>query len=183
MTKITVKILKWIGFASGAGLTAISASILFSTSALTVVPAEITNEQFGRDRQQQEMKQRRGHEEQDQPSGRYDWTTYQPGHPPPQWQQYRLDFNPRRYEINRDAERSYHWQHYAQPQGWYYQRWVYGQILPVMFWGREYWLANYSEFGLIDTPYGYVWVRYGDDGILVGVESGKILSVIYGEFS
>ena len=147
------------------------------------MPAEITNEQFGRDRQQQEMKQRRGHEEQDQPSGRYDWTTYQPGHPPPQWQQYRLDFNPRRYEINRDAERSYHWQHYAQPQDWYYQRWVYGQILPVMFWGREYWLANYSEFGLIDPPYGYVWVRYGDDGILVGVESGKILSVIYGEFS
>lgn len=182
MKKISDRAFKSIGLASGAGLVAISALVFLSTPASIVMPAEITNEQFGHQRQQ-EISQRRGREEQYQVSGRYDWATYQPGHRPPLWQQYHLDFNPRRYEINRDAELSFHWQHYAQPQGWYYQRWVYGQILPVVFWGREYWLANYSEFGLVDPPYGYVWVRYGDDGILVGVEGGEILSVIYGEFS
>jgi Ni/Co efflux regulator RcnB len=182
MKKVTEKTFKWIGLVTGAGLAAISALFLFSTSASPLMPADVTSEQFGHQRQQ-EIDQRRGREEQYQVSGRYDWATYQPGHRPALWQQYRLDFNPRRYEINRNAERSFHWQHYAQPQSWHYQRWVYGQILPVMFWGREYWLTNYSEFGLVDPPYGYVWVRYGDDGILVGVEGGNILSVVYGEFS
>ena len=182
MNKIAKKTLKWSGLVSGARLAAISASIFFGASALTVVPAGINGEQFGHQRQP-EINQRRGREEQYQVSGRYDWTTYQPGHRPPLWQQYRLEFNPRHYEINQDAERSYHWQYYKQPPGWNYRRWVYGQTLPATFWGREYWLANYSEFGLTDPPYGYVWVRYGDDCILVGVETGDILSVVYGQFS
>jgi Ni/Co efflux regulator RcnB len=182
MKTTTGKKFKWIGLVPCAGVAAISALLFLGTSASTVMPAEITNEQIGPQRQQ-EIDQRRGREERYQASGRYDWATYQPGQRPPLWQQYRLDFNPRHYEINRDAERSFHWQHYAQPQGWYYQRWVYGQNLPAVFWGREYWLTNYSEFGLVDPPYGYVWVRYGDDSILVGVEGGEILSVIYGEFS
>jgi len=180
MKKLAKKSRKWGNLVSCARLTAISASIFFGASALTVVAPEVSSEQFG---QQPEINQRRGREEQYQASGRYDWATYQPGHRPPLWQQYRQDFNPRRYEINQDAERSYHYQHYTQLPGWNYQRWVYGQSLPAMFWGREYWLANYSEFGLIDPPYGYVWVRYGNDGILVGVEKGDILSVMYGQFS
>jgi Ni/Co efflux regulator RcnB len=36
--------------------------------------------------------------------------------------------------------------------------------------------------GLIDPPYGYVWVRYGPDALLVNVENGLILSVMYGVF-
>jgi Ni/Co efflux regulator RcnB len=113
---------------------------------------------------------------------RYDWTAYQPGHRPPQWQQHRRDFNPRPYQWNRTSNQRYHYQHYVQPRGWYYQRWVYGQILPSLFWGRDYWLANYYGFGLIDPPYGYVWVRNGDDALLVDVENGQILSVEYGVF-
>ena len=112
----------------------------------------------------------------------YDWTSYQPGHQPAQWQQHQQDFNPRAYEINGDSRNRYHWQHYAQPRGWYYQRWVYGQTLPMAFWGREYWLDGYAQFGLINPPYGYVWVRYGDDAMLVAVVSGLILSVQYNVF-
>ena len=113
---------------------------------------------------------------------RYDWTAYQPGHRPPQWQQHRANFNPHPYQWNRTSNQRYHYQHYVQPRGWYYQRWVYGQILPGLFWGRDYWLANYYGFGLIDPPYGYVWVRNGDDALLVDVENGQILSVEYGVF-
>jgi Ni/Co efflux regulator RcnB len=120
--------------------------------------------------------------QQNQQSHHYDWAAYQPGHRPPQWQQYRRDFNPRPYQVNRQAERRYHWQPYVQPRGWYAQRWVYGQILPIVFWGREYWLDNYVQFGLIDPPYGYVWVRDGDDALLVDVETGQILSVQCGVF-
>jgi Ni/Co efflux regulator RcnB len=119
---------------------------------------------------------------QNQQGHRYDWNGYQPGHRPPEWQQYRQNFNPRPYQFNRDAERRYRWQPYMQPRGWYYQRWVFGQVLPLLFWGRDYWLDNYWQFGLMDPPYGYVWVRYGNDALLVDVESGQILSVMYGVF-
>ncbi len=80
------------------------------------------------------------------------------------------------------SERHYRWEPYVEPQGWYYQRWAYGEILPDIFWSRQYWLPNYAEFGLLDPPYGYVWVRYGNDALLVDVESGQILSVEYGIF-
>ena len=112
----------------------------------------------------------------------YDWTSYQPGHQPAQWQQHQQGFNPRAYEINGDSRNRYHWQHYVQPRGWYYQRWVYGQTLPPAFWGREYWLDGYAQFGLINPPYGYVWVRYGDDAMLLAVATGLILSVQYNVF-
>ena len=117
-----------------------------------------------------------------QQGGRYDWNSYQPGHRPPQWQQYHQNFDPRPYQWNRNAEHRYHWQPYNQPPGWHYQRWAYGQVLPSPFWVRAYWINSYYDFGLGDPPYGFVWVRYGDDALLVDVESGQILSVEYGVF-
>ena len=115
-------------------------------------------------------------------SHRYDWATYQPGHSPPQWQQYGQRFDAQSYQWNRTSYQRYHYRPYVQPYGWYAQRWEYGQILPALFWGRDYWLTDYAGFGLIDPPYGYVWVRYGNDALLVDVESGQILSVEYGVF-
>jgi Ni/Co efflux regulator RcnB len=138
--------------------------------------------QNGKPQNQQQWGNQNGQSHQQQNNGHYDWTSYQPGHRPAQWQHYQQDFNPRAYEINRDSEHRYHWQHYVQPRGWYYQRWVYGQTLPMAFWGREYWLDGYASFGLIEPPYGYVWVRYGNDAMLLAVESGLILSVQYGVF-
>jgi|SRR5579871_4605185 len=119
---------------------------------------------------------------QNQQGHRYDWAAYQPGQRPPQWQQYNQGFNPRPYQVDQDSERSYHSQPYDRPSGWYQQRWAYGQTLPGAFWARNYWLSSYWSFGLIDPPYGYVWVRYGPDALLVNVESGLILSAMYGVF-
>ena len=118
-----------------------------------------------------------------QPQGhRYDWSTYQSGHRPPQWQQFHQNFDPRPFEANRYAERHYHWKAYREPQGWYYRRWSYGEVFPVIFWTQEYWIDSYWAFGLPDPPYGYVWVRYGPDALLVDVENGQILSVVYAMF-
>ncbi|HYV87718.1 MAG TPA: RcnB family protein, partial [Candidatus Polarisedimenticolia bacterium] len=112
----------------------------------------------------------------------YDWSAYHPGRRPPEWDRYRRDFDPRPYQWNRISQRHYRWEPYIEPQGWYYQRWTYGEILPGIFWSQQYWLPNYAEFGLLDPPYGYVWVRYGNDALLIDVESGQILSVEYGIF-
>jgi len=135
--------------------------------------------------QQQQPKQplQQQTQQQIQQDRHYDWTTYQPGHRPPQWQQYSQNFNRQPYEVNRDSDRHYQSQPYVQPQGWSYQRWGYGQTLPTAYWGRGYWLDGYSDYGLIDPPYGYVWVRYGPDALLIDVENGQILSVMYGVFA
>ncbi len=113
---------------------------------------------------------------------RYDWSAYRPGHQPPQWQQYHRDFNPHSYQWNRTSNQRYHYQTYQRPHGWYAQRWVYGQILPRLFWSQNYWLTGYYNFGLIDPPYGYVWVQNGNDALLVDVQNGQILSVEYSIF-
>jgi len=113
---------------------------------------------------------------------RYDWSAYRPGHQPPQWQQYHRDFNPHSYQWNRTSNQRYHYQTYQRPHGWYAQRWVYGQILPRLFWSQNYWLTGYYNFVLIDPPYGYVWVQNGNDALLVDVQNGQILSVEYSIF-
>ncbi|HXQ41762.1 MAG TPA: RcnB family protein, partial [Candidatus Udaeobacter sp.] len=126
--------------------------------------------------------QPQGQQYNNQQGHRYDWSAYQPGHRPPQWDQYHQNFDPRPYEGNRYAERRYNWEPYRQPEGWYYQPWSYGQIFPPVFWTQNYWINDYWDFGLPDPPYGYVWVRYGPDALLVAVDNGQILSVVYGLF-
>lgn len=116
-------------------------------------------------------------------SRRYDWNAYQPGHRPPQWEQFHQNFDPRPYEANRYAEHRYHWEAYREPRGWYYRRWSYGEVFPVAFWTQEYWIVSYWQFGLLNPPYGYVWVRYGPDALLVDVENGQILGVVYAVFA
>ena len=83
---------------------------------------------------------------------------------------------------NRTAQMRYHYRPYDQPHGYYYQRWSYGQVFPTIFWTQNYWLTDYYSFGLVNPPYGYVWVRYGPDALLVTVYNGQILSVEYGVF-
>jgi Ni/Co efflux regulator RcnB len=140
-------------------------------------------QQFGQGQSNQPPKnQSNGQAQNNSTRQRYDWTSYRPGHQPPQWQQYHRDFNPHPYQWNRTSNQRYHYQSYDRPHGWYAQRWVYGQILPTLFWGQAYWLTSYYDFGLMEPPYGYVWVRNGNDALLVDVQSGQILSVEYNVF-
>jgi len=101
---------------------------------------------------------------------------------PPNWNQYPRQFNATLYQRNINSPRQFHWQNYNRPSGWYYQRWGYGQIFPSNFWVQDYWLNDYWMFDLAIPPYGYVWVRYGDDAVLIDRRSGRILQVNYGVF-
>ena len=127
--------------------------------------------------QQQGWQQQGG---QHYPQGqRYDWGGYQPGHQPSQWNQNHHNFDPRPYQWNQYADHSYRGQPYQPPRGWYDRRWAYGQILPAPFWARNYWLGNYWSYGLVNPPYGYVWVRYGNDALMVNIITGQILGSVY----
>ena len=76
----------------------------------------------------------------------------------------------------------FHWGFYHRPHGWYYRQWGYGEYLPPIFWVQDYWIPNYVDFGLEPPAYGYTWVRYGDDALLINTANGQVVEAEYGIF-
>ena len=101
---------------------------------------------------------------------------------PSNWNRYPRTFNQGSYRRNITSPRHYRWNSYNRPSGWFYQRWVFGQIFPRIFWAQNYWLTDYWMFDLPIPPYGYVWVRYGNDALLVNKRTGQVLQVVYDLF-
>lgn len=87
-----------------------------------------------------------------------------------------------RWHGNRWAGQRYSAPRYVYPGGYSYRRWSPGLILPGVFLGSSYYWDDYSDFGLFAPPYGYRWVRYGPDLLLVNVRNGRIRDVRYGVF-
>ena len=104
------------------------------------------------------------------------------GKRPSYWKDRPRHFDKSVYQHNFKAENRFHYGHYQRPGGWYYRRWTFGERLPVVFWARDYWLTDWWLFELPIPPYGYVWVRYGDDAILINTYTGEILEVEYDVF-
>ena len=89
------------------------------------------------------------------------------------WQQYRRNFNsPKRYRIGV----------YHGPRGYHYRRWSYGERLPSIYYARPFWLFNVIAYGLFTPPPGLIWVRYGDDALLIDQYTGEIVQVRYNVF-
>lgn len=86
------------------------------------------------------------------------------------------------YHQNFNASRHFHAGGYIRPQGWYPHHWVFGEVLPSLFWARNYWLMDFMDFGLPPPPPYAVWVRYGNDALLIDQDSGEIITVEYGVF-
>ena len=92
------------------------------------------------------------------------------------------NFDRHAYQRNFVAPRRFHANVYVRPHGWYEHRWVFGEILPPLFWSQNYWLSDYNDYGLSDPPPGFVWVRYGSDALLIDQNSGEVLQVEYDVF-
>jgi Ni/Co efflux regulator RcnB len=71
---------------------------------------------------------------------------------------------------------------YNRPNGWYAHRWTFGEFLPALFFGSSYWINDYGYYDLAAPPPGTVWVRYGDDALLIDRYSGEVIQVEYGIF-
>lgn len=66
------------------------------------------------------------------------------------------------------------------PGGWgAYRRPVRGWTLPSYWIGGSYFVSDWSNWGLSSPPYGYQWVRYYDDAVLVD-RSGKVWDSVSG---
>jgi Ni/Co efflux regulator RcnB len=71
---------------------------------------------------------------------------------------------------------------YRAPQGYAPRHWSYGQRLPNAYFARNYWITDFLDYALFAPPPGLVWVRVGDDALLIDEYSGEIIQVEYGVF-
>jgi Ni/Co efflux regulator RcnB len=92
------------------------------------------------------------------------------------------NFDRHAFQRNVTASRHFHVGGYNRPQGWYDHHWGYGDILPALFWAQTYWLNDYYDYGLEAPPPGFVWVRDGNDALLVDTSTGEVLQADYGVF-
>ena len=95
----------------------------------------------------------------------------------------RRDFSSvRNFHQNFRAQRRFQAPAYRRPPGWYAHTWAWGQVLPVAFWPRDYWITDFTSYDLPPPPFGAIWVRVGDDALLIDQDSGEIIEVDYGIF-
>lgn len=78
--------------------------------------------------------------------------------------------------------RPIHGNPFRYPHGYGYRRWTIGLLLPRLFRSTTYYFSDYAALGVGAPPYGYRWVRYGPDLLLVNVRTGRIADVLYGAF-
>lgn len=83
---------------------------------------------------------------------------------------------------NMQATQRFHGSSYNAPRGYQYRHWSYGERLPSGYFVRNYWIANFVIYGLFAPPPDLVWVRVGDDALLIDQENGDIVQVRYGVF-
>lgn len=71
---------------------------------------------------------------------------------------------------------------YRPPMGYVSRYWGYGQYLPAAYYARGYWINDYLLYALYGPPSGFVWVRVGDDALLINRYTGEIVAVETGVF-
>ena len=80
------------------------------------------------------------------------------------------------------AHRQYRVGRYHEPEGFRYQRYRHGEMLPPAFWIPDYRLTDFWLFGLEIPPIGYEWVRFGPDALLVNIHTRQVVNVVYDIF-
>jgi Ni/Co efflux regulator RcnB len=102
------------------------------------------------------------------------------------WDRHRNDWHnhPHYWENRRHDRRDYaryryHFGHYHAPRGYYYRTWYRGDRLPRHWYGHSYIVYDWRPYRLYAPPYGYHWVRVGNDVLLTAIATGVVLDVLY----
>jgi Ni/Co efflux regulator RcnB len=83
---------------------------------------------------------------------------------------------------NMQSSRHFRSGSYNAPRGYQQRHWGFGERLPPSYFLRNYWITNFLMFDLFAPPSYLVWVRVGDDALLIDRETGEIVQVRYGVF-
>lgn len=98
------------------------------------------------------------------------------------WNQQRPNFDRRYYGRNYSSPQRYRGYSYRPPSGFYIRSWGYGDLMPRTWYGSQYRLSDWWNYGLPIPPIGYEWVRVGDDVVLVDIFNGRVAQVIHRVF-
>jgi hypothetical protein len=71
---------------------------------------------------------------------------------------------------------------YRAPYGFFVRSWAFGDILPRGWYGPDYFIDDFLDFGLPYPPPGYEWVRVGPDALMIDQYTGRIVQVVRGIF-
>ena len=85
----------------------------------------------------------------------------------------------RRHDRRDYARYQYNYGHYRAPRGYHYRVWHRGDYLPRAYYGSSYIIHDWRPYRLYAPPYGYHWVRVGDDVLLTALATGVVLDVLY----
>jgi Ni/Co efflux regulator RcnB len=162
---------------------------------------ELVRQQGSQELARQERREERRELRQDRREDRRDWRDDRRESS----QDWREDWRDDRREYRQDSrqwnrnwqrDRRYDWRgyrdqnrhifrvrpYYAPYRGYGYNRFSIGMILDRLFWGQNYWISDPWQYRLPPAPYGYQWVRYYNDVVLVDTYSGRIVDVIHDFF-
>jgi Ni/Co efflux regulator RcnB len=119
---------------------------------------------------------------------RHDWNGNHNGnrHDNRGWDRHRNDWSKhpnywdnRRHDRRDYARYRYNQGHYRAPHGYHYRTWHRGDHLPRAYYGSSYIVYDYRPYRLYAPPYGYHWVRVGNDVLLTALATGVVLDVLY----
>ncbi len=95
------------------------------------------------------------------------------------WHNHPNYWDNRRHDRRDYARHRYHFGHYHAPAGYYYRVWHRGDYLPRAWYGHSYIIYDWRPYRLYAPPYGYHWVRVGNDVMLTAIATGLVLDVLY----
>jgi Ni/Co efflux regulator RcnB len=95
------------------------------------------------------------------------------------WSNHPNYWDNRRHDRRDYARYRYHYGYYRAPHGYHYRVWHRGDYLPRAYYGSSYIVHDWRPYQLYAPPYGYHWVRVGNDVLLTALATGVVLDVLY----
>jgi Ni/Co efflux regulator RcnB len=80
------------------------------------------------------------------------------------------------------APHRFHARAWVAPRGFHYRRFSVGERIPGILLAADFFLDDYAAYGLEYPGTEYVWVRDGDDAVLVDRYTGDVIEVEYDVF-
>ncbi len=80
------------------------------------------------------------------------------------------------------APHRFHMRAWVGPRGFHYRRFGIGERIPAVLLVADFFIADYAAYDLEYPGDEYVWVRDGDDAVLVDRYTGEVIEVEYDVF-
>jgi Ni/Co efflux regulator RcnB len=86
------------------------------------------------------------------------------------------------FHVGFRAPHRFHARAWFAPRGFHYRRFSIGERIPSILLAADFFIADYAAYDLEYPGDDYVWVRDGDDAVLVDRYSGEVIEVEYDVF-